>query len=465
MKISLNNDYFFYSFLFLLISLCSLISYENISFDLYFNHKYIEYSRFFRDLLHGYKNKTYENLGTFPIWGYGVVHLFLKNKLYILIFQQLLCIISIIKIDQFLVKIKKITSVKFSRILMLLALPCFFFHTQMWPKSVSSSLLILGILQLFYFMEYKKISNLIYSGILMGLVCNLRSDYIFVIFSIPFFIIIFEYLNKNLTKLNCLKIFIIPFIVFLFLCPWGVYTFSKTNHFFLNSTNTGHTFFIGLGQLPNNAWGITPMDDDKLMAEIIKKEFDDEDISTVDFKANKFLLNEFKKLVILNPSEWIKKCFFSLRLILLDPFYVGNVANFQKNEISNIDGIRSLEKSVYNFDFKSATEIILKTKWSFSVKEIFQMIITILTKIIGVFTFIFFLGLTIIRFSKYAGTVFLCPIISLSYLLIIYQVSISLFAFHMPVYNTSIYLIYLISIVLLFEKTFLSNNIQLLKNK
>ena len=33
---------------------------------------------------------------------------------------------------------------------------------------------------------------------------------------------------------------------------------------------------------------ITPMDDDKLMAEIIK-EFDDEDISTVDFKANKFL--------------------------------------------------------------------------------------------------------------------------------------------------------------------------------
>ena len=207
------------------------------------------------------------------------------------------------------------------------------------------------------------------------------------------------------------------------------------------------------------------MDDDKLMAEIIKKEFDDEDISTVDFKANKFLLNEFKKLVILNPSEWIKKCFFSLRLILLDPFYVGNVANFQKNEVSNIDGIRSLEKSVYNFDFKSATEIILKTKWSFSVKEIFQMIITILTKIIGVFTFIFFLGLTIIRFSKYAGTVFLCPIISLSYLLIIYQVSISLFAFHMPVYNTSIYLIYLISIVLLFEKTFLSNNIQLLKNK
>ena len=34
---------------------------------------------------------------------------------------------------------------------------------------------------------------------------------------------------------------------------------------------------------------------------------------------------------------------------LLNPFYVGNVANFQKNEVSNIDGIRSLEKSVYNF--------------------------------------------------------------------------------------------------------------------
>ena len=34
--------------------------------------------------------------------------------------------------------------------------------------------------------------------------------------------------------------------------------------------------------------------------------------------------------------EWFKKCFYSLRLVFFDPFYVGNVGDFQKNGISNI---------------------------------------------------------------------------------------------------------------------------------
>ena len=92
-------------------------------------------------------------------------------------------------------------------------------------------------------------------------------------------------------------------------------------------------------------------------------------------------------LIFDSPFEWLKKCFYNVRLILMDPFYVGNVGNFQKNGISNIKEIRALENAVYNLNFKSTYKIIKDTSWEFSSFEIFQLIITILTKMLGIILF------------------------------------------------------------------------------
>ncbi|MAD12203.1 MAG: hypothetical protein CMC04_05725 [Flavobacteriaceae bacterium] len=451
-KISLKNNFFFYSSLFFIILLSSIISYNNISFDLYFNNKYRDYSNYFLSLLKGIENTGLNNLNTFPLWGYGFIHLIFNSKIKILIFQQLLNFITIVKVDQFLISEKKIKKIILSRTLMLLSLPYFFFHTQMWPKSVSSSLLIFSILQLFYFLENKKKYHLLISGIFMGVLCNFRSDYFFMICVLPFLLLIWEfYKSRNITFIS-LRLFLIPLITFFFLIPWGVYTYLKTDHFILNSTNTGHTFFIGLGQLPDNKWGITPRDDDKLMKDLLKVEFKDKDVSSVSFTANKFLINEFKRLVLEDPVEWIKKCFYSFRLLLLDPFYVGNVGNFQKNKISNIQEIRNLESAVYRFKFKESYKIVANTKWLFSKKEIFQLIITILTKLIGLSLFFCSLIIILYSFLKIPRKIFDDGIVTSSILIIAYQVSISILAFHMPVYNTTIYLIYLVLFVLLFDK-------------
>ncbi|MDA9602326.1 hypothetical protein N9S18_00550 [Flavobacteriaceae bacterium] len=244
----------------------------------------------------------------------------------------------------------------------------------------------------------------------------------------------------------------VPIVCLLFLIPWGLYTYSKTNHFLINSTNTGHVLFIGLGQLPNNSWGITPRDDDIKMKQILENQFK-KGVSSVSFESNEFLKKEFQKLILKKPLEWVKKCFYSFRLILLDPFYVGNVGDFQKNGISNIENIRNLEKSIYKFNLNKSFEILFNTNWEFSSEEVFQLIVTIITKLIGILIFFTALLMTLKRILKFPSKTLNDPFISLILIIVGYQICISIFAFHMPVYNTSIYLIYLILIILLLEKT------------
>tara|TARA_B110000027_G_scaffold133287_1_gene161386 strand:+ start:504 stop:1982 length:1479 start_codon:yes stop_codon:yes gene_type:complete len=480
-KISLKNNYCFYFLLIIALILSSIISYENIGFDLYFNYKYKDYSDYFRGLLTGERVLAYNDLSTFPMWGYGLVRLLLKSKFNILIFQQLLNFITFIEVDRFLIKVEKIKNINFSRCLMLISLPLFFFHTQMWPKSISSSILILSILQLFYYLKNKKISKLVYTGILLGLLSNLRSDYLFFIFILPFFLLFYEFYQNRGLKLNSFKVFIMPVIVLIFLVPWSNYTFSKTNHYLLNSTNTGHVLFIGLGQLPNNIWGITPIDNDSKMMGFLINEFEQDTtsrrskfssfsyssnefeqdtisrwgkFSSFSYSSNEFLKKKFTSLVLDNPWEWIKKCIYSLRLLILDPFYVGNVADFQHNDVSNIGEIRTLEKAVYQFDFHQSYKILIETNWLFSTKEIFEILITILTKLIGLAIFITSVVTISLTILKYPKSIFNDSTLLLSYLLLAYQLSISVFAFHMPVYNSSIYLIYLIILTLFFNKLF-----------
>lgn len=456
--INLKNNTIFYLLLVLIILTGSALSYPNLSFDLYFNSKYIEYSKYFLSFCKNSEFIFKSNTSAFPIWGYGLIHLLFKSKLNILIFQQLLNFFTLVKLDQYLLNRKK-KLIIYSRILILISLPYCFFHTQMWPKSVSSSILILAVLQLFYYLESKKIKNVIFSGLLFGVTCNFRSDYLILSFTLPIFILLWELIERKEINARSFKILIVPISVLILLIPWGMYTFKKTGHYLLTSSNTGHVFFIGLGQLPNNIWKITPRDDDPKMHQTLLDEFETDQVISTGYSENKFLKEEFKKIIILNPIEWLKKCLFAFRLLVLDPFYVGNVGDFQKNGISNIKEIRSLEESIYNFNYKKTYSLILDTKWEFSIKEILQIMMTILTKIIGFLLFILTFMLFFYSLIKSKSKIFKDRVLFLCFLIIGYQCAISVFAFHMPVYNTSIYLIYVILFVFLLDEIFFNQTV------
>jgi len=458
-----ENKTLFLTTVFVLIIFSSIISYPNISLDLYFNNLYINYAKSFANLIKLNPIEEVNDITTFPIWGYGIIHwLFNSSKFSILIFQQGLNFITIYLIDKVLRK-KDQKTLFIWRILILFGFPYFLFHTQIWPKSISSSLLILAVIQLINYFNNRKKNHLIFSGLFFGLLCNFRSEYTYLILSIPFFLIFWDIIEKKKTTFFSFSILILPFITFLLLIPWGLYTKSKIDHYLLTSTNSGHVLFIGLGQLPNNIWNITPRDDDPKMDKILNEKFKNKNYSSIGYEENQYLKKMFFLYVKGSPFEWIKKCVNNIKLIFLDPFYVGNVGDFQKNGISNIIEIRELESSVYQLDFKNGYEIIQNTDWEFSIKEILQLSFTILIKIIGLIVFLVSIlsGLYILFFkSKWyfkTQTNFLLSIV------IIYQITLSVFVFHMPVYNTSIYLIYLIFLSLMSHEIFFNSTVN--KNK
>ena len=230
-----------------------------------------------------------------------------------------------------------------------------------------------------------------------------------------------------------------------------IFTNNQTGKPLLTSTNGGHVLFIGLGQLPENNWGILPRDDDQIMDIALKKEFGSS-YKSDKYNENIFLKNKFVQLIKEDPTEWIKKCFFAFRLLVLDPFYVGNIGSFQQNGFTNVKEIRRLEDLIYRFKFVEAKKLVSETDWRLSYKEVFQFFYTLFTKVLGIILFISFLISLILSFYKFRVNLFKDKIIMLLLLVIGYQIAISVFAFHMSVYNTTIYIFYLLLTYLLFQK-------------
>ena len=262
--------------------------------------------------------------------------------------------------------------------------------------------------------------------------------------------------HKRVTTFS-ISFVIVPLLVNLTGTMGIIYLFKTKISLYYNKYWT--LLFIGLGQLPNNKWGITPRDDDMLMDKYLSSEFGAKNFLSTNHEENKFLKKRFFNLIKENPVEWIKKCSYTFCLIFMDPFYVGNVGNFQLNGMSNINEIRMLEKSVYEFDFKNFSNLIINTSWKFSTKEICALIITILAKIIGLVIYFvtIFMAFYLLFFDKrWFMSSAINTILSFT---ILYQLLIQVFVVHMPVYNTSIYLIYLIFISLMF-KIFLNSTIK-----
>ena len=232
LTIKLKKNTTYYLILIVIISLCSLISYENLTFNLYFNNLYADYAKFFRTL--DYSSFTYPN-NTFPIWGYGLIHLLGQNILLTLILQQIFTFINLVLLDRLILKYKLIDNIHLFRLVILLSSTWFLFHTQMWPKSIASNLFLLGIIFLIKYIKSSKNIMLFYSAICFGLLHNFRSEYIYLSIVIMILLLIWD--KFNLKKLQFI------FIQIIFLIPWMLFTYNQTGTPLINSTNSGHVLY------------------------------------------------------------------------------------------------------------------------------------------------------------------------------------------------------------------------------
>jgi len=69
-----ENEILFLTTVVVLIIFSSIISYPNISLDLYFNNLYINYAKSFANLIKLNPIELENDITTFPIWRYGIIH-------------------------------------------------------------------------------------------------------------------------------------------------------------------------------------------------------------------------------------------------------------------------------------------------------------------------------------------------------------------------------------------------------
>lgn len=300
---------------------------------------------------------------TFPMWGYGWVFLLTESKFVILIFQNILAIFSVWFCFRMIEENKYLPSgvMKIVKILMVITVSWYAFHSLLWPYSISNSLIILS-LALFVkaiSSEQKDHYPLLISGLLFGLALNFRSDYYLFPVGLIIIIGIITKLNKPFLQKSALWLA----LIYLSLIPWGLYTKSVTGHFLITSTNSGAVLFIGLGSLPGNKWGITPYDGDPKMQHVIKSHFG-ENTSYVSYEADEHLKKVFFKMISEDPFHFAKKVLHNLKEIIVGGTYQGEFyetvdcyPQCHDNYRNNMNALRSKPGNYFDLNTRSQITI------------------------------------------------------------------------------------------------------------
>lgn len=408
---------------------------------------------------------------TFPMWGYGWLLLLTENKFLLLSFQSILALISVwyfFKLVNSNELLDKKTILIF-KLLLVFALPFYAFHSIRWPYSYSVSLVILSLLFFVegFFLNKNNLKKIVLSALFFGLALNFRSDY----YLVPVGFAIMALIFQGFSLLQLKKVIIWLAFTYMLLIPWGIYAYHVTGHFLLTSTNQGHVMFIGLGNLPENKWGITKLDQDSVLKEVMFNKYK-EHKSTLLYETNKFVLSEFKKRVKNNPAEYMRKNIYATKELLLKGVYPGDFLHHEILKIQPIDTCWTQpgeswkwEKS-YN-EYKGIGKIIVKNPLNIFDHIGFIPLLRIIAKKISafygriiVFFALIFLPLTIyfsIREKNY--------LIFFSLLLILYQVSVNILAYNWNLYTSNVFFFLLLTLSYSLRKIslFISKRCNLIK--
>jgi len=395
---------------------------------------YIDFSNLFET---GFEldHKKFEHLYTFPMWGYGFLFLITKSKTIIVILQQLFTLFTIYFVDRCLKTLgwKNLSRIAF-RAFSIILFSWYFFHTVLWPYSWGANLLIISLFLLLLHIETSKIKYAILSGLSYGLMLNFRSEYYFFGIALFFTLLIFGLLKLVNIKIIPLVVWLV--LIFAMLIPWGWYSYQKTGEVLLKSSNAGHVLFISLGQLPNNKWGITPLDNDPKMREVVDQKVE-KGAQTLGNEADKVLTDIWLEYIKNDKREFFKKVKHNFSEIFDYPFYNGEVLK-QSNGYADYLLVNTIDKEIQ----KLANEISEEPYWRKELEELKLFLYGFSKDLIDWFLW----GLVFILFVKKLK-IFSDPFFVILFLLVGYQWSLMTLAYFMPGYHTNILVIYILLIV------------------
>jgi hypothetical protein len=400
---------------------------------------------------------------TFPMWGYGWLLILTESKIVLIAVQFSLAILSIWYGIKILVRNNIFTNSELIifKALLIFSIPWYAFQSIRWPYSISGSLITISLFTLGETFFYTKKGGLnvyfkiVISALLFGLALNFRSDY----YLLPVVIFIAIVFFKKFRILYVIPATVWLITIYLALIPWGLYSKKVSGHFLFTSTNSGHVFYVGLGNLPDNKWGITQFDNDPKMAQLITDHYGAPKTTLV-FTTDSLLKKEFFRLISNNPKEYLRKCFYSFCKMSVSGVYSGE---FWLKEKANVQPLAPWIQPgdtwvSRNGDYELQRRISLKKEllnnpirlFSFqNVLDTSRILIDKLSSIEG--KLIVFLSFLLIPFSLFFGFKRKNWFNILFLIIILYQIAINVFAYNWSLYTTNVFLYLIMNLVFAFS--------------
>jgi hypothetical protein len=259
---------------------------------------------------------------TFPMWGYGWVLLVTDSKIAVLLFQNVLAISAA---WLFLLALERCgllsgRVLRALKLLLVVSLPWYAFHSVYWPYSEAVSLVTasIAILVLVYDRSRGSFRWFALSGLAFGLALEFRSDYV----PLTVLIVLLLVFWRRPRRLQLARVGVWLAGIAVALAPWMAYSYSATGHVLLTSTNAGHVLYVGLGQLPGNPWRITPDDGDPRMHRELDAHFG-RHVSSLTYASDQFLRRRFVRLVFDHPGAYGEKVMLNGWTTISDGTYPG----------------------------------------------------------------------------------------------------------------------------------------------
>ncbi|MFH1051731.1 MAG: hypothetical protein V1779_12490 [bacterium] len=233
---------------------------------------------------------------------------------------------------------------------------------------------------------------MILSGIVLGLILNFRTEYLFM--PLVFLVFISFPQMKGRRKVLFQTTIVSWTIAVIFLLPWAFRAKNISGDLQFTASNSGAVMFLSLGQLPNNKWGIAPYD---------KTVYDIADSlgypSPYSYQANTYFNQKSSELIIKHPVEFAKKMGYNFFSIWKGGIYTGEYANYfiSENRRNEIDNLINSAKGVFN-----KINVILNLRVNESISLFFEKALQ------GIFIPVLFLlmALFILSYYKQKGEYF-----------------------------------------------------------
>ncbi|MFP4368525.1 MAG: hypothetical protein ACOC2K_04950 [Bacteroidota bacterium] len=336
---SLREDTGFYIAAMIFIIAVFILNSGHLNQQYIYEHHYLDIAQ---NLLkgEGYISGEYPGRhALFPLWGYTfIVYLslfFTGSHALLYLFHFVSALAGIYAFYQFF-------SIRPKYIHLPLWLPLI---AQAAVKAPEGPALLLVVVFLYLINKGISGKNLKYTlsgGAVLGLVINLRPEYLAFPAFILVIVLIFNKTGLSISLKNYAAAYLIALVMLL---PWIYYYYDHTGEVSLSSSNSGLVMYISLGNLRDNPWGIIP--EDSAAAEYLESKGISNPYSP---EGDSLLKETFFEALESHPGAFMMKCSANFISIFKSGVYTGEYANLflDKNERVRINNAMKAEKSYFD---------------------------------------------------------------------------------------------------------------------